>query len=598
MKAFPKITTSVLLLSSSGRGTFVVRNLHAMKRPIILFFIAWMGTHSLFAQNCNETTSRDAGAIQEACTDPENFNPQSYDSLKVLMFATFTRIENCVAQNPSYEARAKLQKINLYYSVSDLAGHIGRHDEALKFIEAMERLLPSPSGISASAATSFTVNGVNYTSDAGASYISSLYYQIIEQRVNYYYFGPRDYNQVIAWYDKIQNAPSDFKPQALEALLYADALYKMGKPRTDYFPAMAKAATAMGPLWAKKEVHDSSAINNRQLMLNWFYREINTYNKDALGSADPGGKYRMLAARGLWGVDDKPLAKEYALYAAQGGASDKADGFWYLDEVAGNEPVHVDAALQILERNVYQLSESEMDRLLPLARQYNRLALEEGIRSRQRRLANLRRRTRISLVPAVELVGLPCGHVPVSLNLRTGRIWQEFRFDYVWGAKSKYRFGRAFAKGDKGERYEFTGWDVGYTFQYIVGNDFKQGNRKGRSVFFAPALGFDLRYVNWNLAPIVSSVSDENGNVTESSVLINAKTNRYELCYRVGFITMTKFVTVDYYMGLGIGYRTLATAQGRSVEDEHFDDPRLAANRWNKLYMPLRLGVKIGFNLL
>ncbi len=151
----------------------------------------------------------------------------------------------------------------------------------------------------------------------------------------------------------------------MEALLYADALYKKGKPRTEYFPAMAQAAVAMGPVWNKTEVPDSSTINNRELMLNWFNREMNSYNKSALGSSDPGSKHRMLAARGLWAVDSKPLAKDYALYAAQGGASNKADGFWYLDEVAGNEPTHVDAALQILERVVYELTESEMQRLLP-----------------------------------------------------------------------------------------------------------------------------------------------------------------------------------------------------------------------------------------
>lgn len=568
-----------------------------MKRLIVCAFFTWMSA-LLYAQNCNEVCAKQVNSIQEASANPACFNAQSFDSLKVLMFSTFIQIETCVAQNPSYEARGKLQKINLYYSLADLAGHIGQYADMLKFIESMERLLPSPSGISSSAAMSFTVNGTNYTSDVSSSYISSLYYQIIEQRVNYYYFGPRDYGQVIAWYEKVKNAPSDFKPQSLEALLYADALYKKGKPRAEYFPAMAQAAVAMGPVWNKTEVPDSSTINNRELMLNWFNREMNSYNKSALGSSDPGGKYRMLAARGLWAVDSKPLAKDYALYAAQGGASNKADGFWYLDEVAGNEPTHVDAALQILERVVYELTESEMQRLLPLAQQYNRHELEEGIRSRLRKIANLRRRTKISLVPAVELIGLPAGHVPVSLNLRTGRVWQEFRFDYVWGAKSKYRFGRAFAKGEKGERYEFTGWDLGYAFSYIVGSDFKQGNRKGRSVFFAPIIGFDLRYVNWNLSPIVANAYDDNGYITDANVLINAKTNRYELTYRVGFLTMTKFVTIDYYLGLGIGYRTLSTAQGRNVEEEHFDDPRLNADRWNKIYMPLRLGVKIGLNLL
>ncbi len=53
---------------------------------------------------------------------------------------------------------------------------------------------------------------------------------------------------------------------------------------------------------------------------------------------------------------------------------------------------------------------------------------------------------------------------------------------------------------------------------------------------------------------------------------------------------MTKFVTIDYYLGLGIGYRTLSTAQGRNVEKEHFDDPRLNADRWNKIAHAVAVG--------
>jgi len=571
-----------------------------MKRLALLFltpFLVWFAQ----GQNCNETVDTRIKALKEAAYESENQNDRAYDSLRKEMSAIFELVENCVAKNPSYEARAKVQKIGVYFSMSELAAECGRFADMLKHIEAMERLHPSPNSISASSAAAFSVNGVNYTSAVTASHISSLYYKTVEQRVHYYYFAKADYGKVIEWYNKINNgAPADFEPASLEALLYADALYKSGKTRNEYFPGMVKAATAFGKYWAKTEDHDSAMINNRSLMLNWFYREINVYNKPLLNSADPTGKLRMTAARGLWDTDEKDLARRYALDAAQNGASDLADGLWYLDVAAGDETEHVKAALQVLERNVDNLSESDMHRLLPLAEKYYNEALADGIRRRQRKLANLRRRSTISLVPCVELVGLPFGHVPVSLNLRTGHIWQEFRFDYVWGAKTKYRFGQIFAKGsEKGERYEFTGWDAGYAFGYLFKEGFQQGNRKGgRSKFFAPMLGFDLRYANWNFSPITSNVLNDDGQVTESAVVINAKTNRYELCYRVGMVGMTRFFTFEYYMGFGIGYRTLTTAQGRNVEEETFEDPRLAAKRWNKIYMPLRLGIKIGFNVL
>jgi len=569
-----------------------------MKRILLSATLALISCFS-YAQNCNETADAKIKLIQEATSDETYQNARAYDSLRKEMSATFTMLESCAAKNPSYESRSKIKKLLLYSSMASFAGLVGKYPEMLKHIESMERILPSPGAIPASSVSSFSINGTNYTADVTTNYVSNLYYQTIERRTNYYYFGESNYKKVIEWYEKTNNAPSDFKPAALEALLYADAMYKSGKTKVEYFPAMAKSISLLGAQWMKKEEHDSSIINNRSLALAWFEREMNSYNKPSLNTTDPGGKWRMLSAHGLWDIDDKPLAKEYALSASQGGVSNKEDGFWYLDMVANNESEHIVGALNILERALPYLTETEMNRLLPLAQKHNVYGLEDGIRSRMRKIASLRRRSAISLTPSIELIGLPFGHIPVSLNLRTGRVLQEFRFDYVWGAKTKYRFGRAFAKGDKGDRYEFTGWDVGYGLSAILGNDFRQGNKKkGRSAFYCPAIGLDFRYANWNFAPINSNVLNDNGGVTESNVRINAKTNRYEVCYRVSFVTVTRYVTIDYYLGLGIGYRTLSTEQGRNVEKENFDDPRLNADRWNKLYMPLRMGLKIGLNVL
>lgn len=552
----------------------------------------------LRAQHCNQAAENQIKKIEEAVFDKKHQNARSYDSLRKEMSATFTSLENCAAQNPSYEARSKTKKIRLYYIMSELAGQIKKYPEMLKHIEAMERILPSPNSISVSSIQSFTISGTKYTSDASNNYISHLYYEIIERRVNYYYFGTRDYSKVIEYYKKIDNAPSDFKPASLEALLYADALYKSGKTAVEYFPAMAKAVSLFGPKWSKVEEQDSTNINNRSLMLSWFRREMN-YNKSNFTTSDPDGKWRMLSARGLWESDEKEFAKIYALSAADAGASNLRDGYWYLDVVANGEEIHMVGALKIIERSVYALTESEMNRILPLAQKYNMTSLEDAIKARLRKINNLRRRGTVSFYPAVELIGLPCKHIPVSLNLRTGRVLQEFRFDYVWGAVSRYRFGRVFDKGEKGNRYRFTGWDAGYSINYIIGKDFIQGNKKiGRSAFFAPAIGLDFRYANWNLDPLNTNVLDNNGNVTESNVRIDATTNRYEVCYRISMITMTRYATIDYYFGLGVGYRSLKTAQGRNVEAENFQDARLDKDRWNKIYMPIRMGLKIGLNLL
>ncbi len=78
--------------------------------------------------------------------------------------------------------------------------------------------------------------------------------------------------------------------------------------------------------------------------------------------------------------------------------------------------------------------------------------------------------------------------------------------------------------------------DLGYAFTYIVGSDFEQGNRKGRQrVSLRPSSVSILRYVNWNLSPIVANAYDDNGFITDANVLINAKTNRYELSLPRGF---------------------------------------------------------------
>lgn len=576
--------------------TFVIQFTYTMRHLLLILPLLFIA-HITNAQ-CNITADNKVKKIEAVCFEPEYQNLQAYDSLRKEMYVAFDMLESCVAQNPSYDSRAKLKKIYLYFTIGELAGQVGKYSDMLKFIEAMERLLPSPSAISASSAASFTISGTNYTSDVTSSYISNTYYQIIERRVNYHYFGDRNNQKVIDTYEKLNNAPSSFEPAELEALLYADALYKSGKTADRYFPAMAKAASLFGPEWAKKEEHDSSMINNRSLLVSWFRREMN-YNKSNFTSSDPDGKWRLMAARGLWGSDEKDMAKQYALSASESGASNLSDGYWYLDVVANGEAKHEIAALNIIERSASSISDSDLDRILKLAQKHNMTSLERTLKTRLRRIANLQSRSKISLYPAVELIGLPCKHIPVSLNLRTGRVLQEFRFDYVWGAVSRYRFGRIFDRQEKGNKYRFTGWDAGYTINVILGKDFRQGNKKrGRSAFYAPAIGLDFRYVNWNLDPMTTNVLDANGSVTESNVRIDATTNRYELCYRVSLITMTRYATIDYYFGLGVGYRTLKTAQGRDVETEFFQDARLDGDRWNKIYMPIRFGLKIGLNLL
>lgn len=570
-------------------------------RQSLLVFILMLST-SVFsmAQNCGLEADKRMKTVNEAMVDAKNKNDRAYDSLRAEVYSIFKLLESCVARNPSYEAKSKVNKVSLYHMLTDYSGNLKKFKDMLDYIEALERLLPTPNAISASAASSFTLEGKNYTAKISYQDIERYYYEIKEQRTNYAYFAEKNNSKVIENYKPVLSAPLSFKPDALEALLYADAMYKSGKGKAEYFPAMVRAVELFGTKWASKEEHDSAEINNHSLMIRWFEREMNSYNKADLNTADPGGNQRLKAARGLVLAERKDLAKNYAQSGAQNGANKKEDGFWYLDFLAENETEHVKAALKILERNSSFLSEQEMNRLLPLATQNGLTDFAENMRQRLRKIAALRKRTTISLVPAVELIGLPFGHVPVSLNLRTGRIWQEFRFDYVWGAKTRYRFGMFRTKGsEKGERYEFTGWDAGYAFTYLLKNGFRQGNKKGgRSAFYCAGFGFDLRYANWNFAPIISNVYNDDNQLTESNVLINAKTNRFELCYRTSLVAMTRFVTFEYYLGLGLGYRRLSTAQGRDVEKENFEDPRLNAERWNKFYMPLRLGLKLGLNIL
>lgn len=562
----------------------------------ILYFSLTLTLHS---QTCNTQIENRLRKLEDVILKPEMKNNRAFDSLKTEATAIVKLIESCTETNSSYSARGKLSKISVYYNMAALAGLVKKYDEMLKYIEFMEKLLPTQGAISESAAGSFTIDGKKYTAKIPPGYVTGLYYQIMEKRVNYYYFYTRDYAKIITTYEKILQAPSSFKPASLEALLYVDAMKKTGKPSTEYFKQLVRAGELFAVTWNKKEEHDSSTINNHSLMLSWFRTEVSSYNIKNLNESDPTGNLRLRAAKAVLDNDDRDLAKKYAISGAENGANQKSDGFWYLDVLSDNEPVHVNAALTILEKSVYAFTESELNRMLPIAEKNNKTEMARDIRERLRKLASFRKRTTISLVPSVELIGLPFGHVPVSLNLRTGRIWSEFRFDYVYGAKTKYRFGMLRAKGSEKQRFEFTGWDVGYAFGYFMKQGFRQGNKKGgRSQFYASAFGFDVRYANWNFAPITTNIFNPATETTDYNVLINAKTNRYEFCFRTSLVYMTRFVTLDYYMGLGIGYRTLTTAEGRNVKAEEFSDSRLFGERWNRVYMPLRLGLKVGFNIL
>ena len=119
-------------------------------------------------------------------------------------------------------------------------------------------------------------------------------------------------------------------------------------------------------------------------------------------------------------------------------------------------------------------------------------------------------------------------------------------------------------------------------------------------------VGFQPRYAKYNFASEPYTFTNSTTMIPETFNTISASATRYEFCILGGFLgdNLGGFFHIDYYFGVGVGYRKLdisSTDATFNYSNYSFDDngdKRFDPDRWNKIYVPVRFGFRIGINLL
>jgi hypothetical protein len=344
---------------------------------------------------------------------------------------------------------------------------------------------------------------------------------------------------------------------------------------------------------------------------------------------------RLRAANALYAVEKYADANKWFNSYSQSTTAPLEVG-WNYSESAMKEPDKIDArnAAVILEKYSSGFSEYDWERLQKVyefigdnnkaqeirnkiaearrrAEEERRLQAQRDEEERKRRERAERKanaRGNFSVAVATNPIMYIWADYPVSLDIRIGRISNEFRVnitDTRPGKGDNYHFGQWRADGISNDlRYHYSGYELSYTLKILGRNGFSSTKSK-RKQYVGGYVGFQPRYAMYDFNPEFISFTDATTAITESH-LITASAQRYEFSLMGGFLgdNLGSFFHIDYYIGVGIGYRNLDISSDKAdfdINKYRFDqttDQRYEPKRWDKLYVPIRLGLRFGINLL
>jgi hypothetical protein len=132
----------------------------------------------------------------------------------------------------------------------------------------------------------------------------------------------------------------------------------------------------------------------------------------------------------------------------------------------------------------------------------------------------------------------------------------------------------------------FSGYELSYTLKFME-KDIK--GVKGKRFYSGPQFRVENReYVPANVR--VAKDMDFSNPYTKK---IEARSDRYEALLMVGTQRRSsRWFFIDYFFGVGVGYKTFIT-QNLEANEQPLDD-RFNKGLWNKAYVPVHAGVRVG----
>lgn len=243
--------------------------------------------------------------------------------------------------------------------------------------------------------------------------------------------------------------------------------------------------------------------------------------------------------------------------------------------------------IKLLEGRQSSLSSSEIDRLGAL---YDLLGMTE----KKKALAGSRGKTAtweqthfgFSTNP-YNIIQL--GQVLIAFDYMRPKVSHELRYVHYQNTPNYFQ-GDLKEIGDKlVEKLYYSGNSISYTMKFMIPSE----RMKWFYLYNGPQVRYETRDYKPENLPILDK---EHTNAPKDTISVTGKSQRLDLTYMFGSQARLKFFLVDYYLGVGIGYKTMEHPEIDETKFEVFD-ARYRPAKWNKPYIPIRAGIRIGFIL-
>jgi hypothetical protein len=299
---------------------------------------------------------------------------------------------------------------------------------------------------------------------------------------------------------------------------------------------------------------------------------------------------RVLAEKSSPSADLLWTYADMAYKKAQPSDTKRTEGEPYVD---GKEELK--NALPLLEKNSYSFGVSDWDKMKMY---YDFLGDKDGVaridklkkdKLKKERRAAFRENFGVSISTNPFLIGITgTRQIPLGLDIRTGGMTNGFRLNLMNGIKDVWHFGNwKTAKTDDGSSADrlpnhYSGYEFSYAMKFVT-------KKESHS-------GCELRYANYTFDPITTTVTNKSTNMaTTDDVTLVAR--RYDFTINTDMILRKSIFFLDMYFGFGLGYKYYNFGK-YSMKDYTFADYRYSHRNLKHIYLPIRAGFRVGFNII
>jgi hypothetical protein len=186
----------------------------------------------------------------------------------------------------------------------------------------------------------------------------------------------------------------------------------------------------------------------------------------------------------------------------------------------------------------------------------------------------------------IEPTSMLLGQFAGSFAYQGEKVSHEIRLGYIPdGIKPFLKSGGDTEKVPLYLLSHYHGYQASYSLKIL-----SQGENKKAYNYF----GFELRYTSRdytdNLTSYNKAVPTE-----KSNTKLDPHADVYDACAVFGGITKGKLLYMDIFGGVGIGYKKLSFNNTFDPTTEAIANAPFKAGNWDILYVPIRIGVRVGF---